>query len=102
MRFALFIAALAAVATLASAAKKSSDPKDCEVCKQVLGDIEKDLSKDDRKSLDVIEKKIADYCKSKDRSRTQKKVCYFLDPIKRMVSHSRSKMACLPTVFASD
>ena len=84
MKSAFIVVALAVVAAVASAAK--ADPKECEVCKEVLGGIEKRLTKEDKKSLQAIEKTISEYCNEEARDRTERKVCYFIDPIKRMIS----------------
>lgn len=82
----LFAVLAAGVSVSVSVSAGKADPKDCEVCKIVLNAVQKDLSGDDKKSLEGIETKISDYCKASGRSKSEKKVCYFLDPIKRMVS----------------
>ena len=88
---AVAIVVLATFATVADAKKKTADPKHCEVCKKVVGDIisqVKELPKKQRKNKEKIESVIAKFCKDKKKKLNQKekKVCYYLDPIKREVS----------------
>ena len=70
--------------------KKKEDPKDCEVCIKVVTDIVAKIPKDKKKDTDFIEKIIDDHCESKASkrklSRQEKKLCYFILPIKRLVS----------------
>merc|ERR1712150_179835 len=68
--------------------KKKEDPKDCEVCIKVITDITMTLKKKQLKNKDKIEKAIDKYCDNKDNklSRQEKKLCYFIVPIKRIVS----------------
>merc|ERR1712187_460959 len=70
--------------------KKETDPKDCEVCIKVITDIMKDLDEKKKKDTDHIESVIDKHCNSKKNpkklSRQEKKVCYYLDPIKRDVA----------------
>ena len=85
------IVVLATFATMADAKKKTADPKHCEVCKKVVGDIiskVKELPKKQRKNKEKIESVIAKHCKDKTKKlhQKEKKVCYYLDPIKREVS----------------
>eukprot|EP00501_MAST-03F_sp_TOSAG23-6_P002403 GSMAST32.ASY1.ANO1.2512.1 assembled CDS len=88
MRASLFIVIgiIAFVTPWTEARKKTADPKDCEVCIKVLEGIEETLEKKDRKELTVMENKIEKYCKKKTLDRKQKKVCYYILPIKREVS----------------
>merc|ERR1712210_52265 len=71
------------------------DPKECEVCIKVITDIVNKIKKKDNykkkiKDTTFIEKVIDKHCNSKKQknklSRQEKKVCYFIDPIKRDVS----------------
>jgi hypothetical protein len=69
--------------------KKGDDPKDCEVCIKVITEIIAKVPKEKLKDTDLIEKIIDRHCnpkKNKQLSRQEKKVCYFIDPIKRDVS----------------
>ena len=79
---ALVLACLAATGI----AKKSSDPKDCEVCNKVVGDVMEGLSSKERKDQSVIEKAIADHCSKESLNRQERKLCYLIEPIKRKVS----------------
>lgn len=54
------------------------------VCLKVLKEIEKDITKKD-KEVD-IEEKIDNYCARSDLGSYEKKVCYYVKPIKRTVS----------------
>ena len=74
----------AAAATTTTKARKSKDPKDCEVCIKVMTAIEKTLEKSDKET--DIERKIDAYCDRKDLGSYEKKVCYYVKPIKRTVS----------------
>jgi len=64
-------------------ARTSRDPKDCEVCIKVMKGIEATVNKKD--SLEKIEGKIDKYCAGKLGS-YEKKVCYYIKPIKRIIS----------------
>ena len=91
----IFFVAVAVVVALLTgsvdAKKKSEDPKHCEVCKKVIGDIigkVKELPKKQRKSKEKIEAIVGKHCadKKKKLGVKEKKVCYYIDPIKREVS----------------
>lgn len=73
--------------SLSSAGRRSSsrDPKDCEVCISVLSAISSDVNaKTD--SMTDIESKIDAYCSRSGLGSYEKKVCYYVKPIKRTVS----------------
>jgi hypothetical protein len=80
------VLALALASAPSALAKKSKDPKDCEVCVKVLENIKKTFEKGDKKDLVKMEDKIEAYCAKKELSRKEKKVCYYIKPIKREVS----------------
>ncbi|CAE7920998.1 Manf [Symbiodinium sp. KB8] len=85
MKVQLLAATLCLFAVLASFAEaKRSDPLDCEVCKKVLGEVKENL--DNTKDPKAIEAAIDDYCHSKKLHDKEKKLCYYLTPIKREVS----------------
>ena len=65
---------LLALSVLAASAKKTKDPKDCELCVKILGSISDNLSKDDRQDIVAIETAISTYCKNKKLSQNDKKV----------------------------
>ena len=88
---AVAIIAFTIMVNVAEAKKKTADPKHCEVCKKVIGDLiakVKEMKKKQQKDKNKIEKIIAKYCKDKGKKLNpkEKKVCYYLDPIKREVS----------------
>ena len=56
-----------------------------QVCNEVLGAIQGTLEKGE-KDLEVIERKIHKFCKKKKLSTKKKKICYYIDPIKRQIS----------------
>lgn len=84
MMVAICLLTLLQFATIADAAGK--DPQECEVCVEVLKQLETMVKLDDRKKMEVVEEKLGALCAKKDLSETWKKVCYFMDPIKREVS----------------
>merc|ERR1719378_1661070 len=69
----------------AKGSKKTEDPKACEVCIKVLEDVESKFlaEKKDKKDKDKIEKALGKYCKNKELGPKEKKICYYLDPIKK-------------------
>merc|ERR1719502_733987 len=66
-------------------AKKTEDPKDCEVCVEVLEGVDKLIPSDEKSSKTSIEEAVDKYCKG-DLSPKQKKMCYYITPIKKSVS----------------
>ncbi|KAK8797044.1 hypothetical protein WA158_004254 [Blastocystis sp. Blastoise] len=70
----------------ACCAAKPKTAADCQVCVDVVSEIEKTITDEDRKDLTKIESKIDRYCNKKNLSQEQKKVCYHIDPIKREIS----------------
>ena len=72
-------------------AEWKKDPKHCEVCLKVMTDIHaqvKELPKKKRKDKVKIEAMVDKYCskKNKDIGARERKLCYFLLPIKREIS----------------
>ena len=80
-----FVALLLVCLATAAAAKKA-DPKECEVCIKVVGDILEGLDKADRKDTGLVEAGISGYCGKDSLNRQERKLCYLIDPIKRKVS----------------
>ncbi|KAG7362902.1 Armet protein [Nitzschia inconspicua] len=76
------------LASLASMAMAAQDSKECEVCVKVMEDIRATMSKEDMKSKPKIEAAMGEYCANKDDKLTarEKKICYYIDPIKRDVA----------------
>lgn len=60
---------------------------DCEVCIKVMDDVKASMSKSDAKSKPAIESAIGEYCKRSDNGPRERKICYYIDPIKRDVAH---------------
>lgn len=77
---------LLALLVLALFAHAAADPRECEVCIEVLDLLDKKLSPAERTVPDKIEQRLGEICSDKLISETKKKVCYYLDPIKREVS----------------
>lgn len=72
----------------AKTTKKTEDPKACEVCVKVLEDVESKFlpEKENKKNKDKIETALAKYCKNKELGPKERKICYYLEPIKKLVS----------------
>lgn len=51
-----------------------------------MDDVRSVMTKDEMKNKDSIEAAIAKYCAQENRSAKEKKVCYYIDPIKRDVA----------------
>uniref|UniRef100_A0A7R9VPQ9 Mesencephalic astrocyte-derived neurotrophic factor homolog n=1 Tax=Pseudictyota dubia TaxID=2749911 RepID=A0A7R9VPQ9_9STRA len=79
----LFLAAVAAVFASVPAAVEA---KDCEVCIKVIQDIRDSMDKADIKKKPKVEAAMGDYCARSDLGPREKKVCYYIDPIKRDVA----------------
>mmetsp|Transcript_33510 Transcript_33510/g.79011 ORF Transcript_33510/g.79011 Transcript_33510/m.79011 type:complete len:167 (+) Transcript_33510:157-657(+) len=76
------------LASMAAVAAAASDTKECEVCVKVMDDIRSTLSKADAKNKPMIEKAMAKYCANEEEklSAREKKICYYVDPIKRDIA----------------
>lgn len=66
---------------------KTPDPAECEVCIKVLETIDDTIPKDEKTSKTSIEEAIGKYCASSELGQKEKKMCYYMDPIKRNVAH---------------
>ena len=69
----------------------AKDPKHCEVCLKVMTAIHdqwKTMSKKDQKNKEKIETKIEKFCSKKNKAAgpKERKLCYYLLPIKRSIS----------------
>lgn len=65
------------------------DPKHCEVCVKVIADIHASVKQlPDKKSLPQIESLIDAYCSKKNKKAgpRERKLCYYIQPTKRMIS----------------
>ncbi|CAN0499103.1 unnamed protein product, partial [Ectocarpus sp. 12 AP-2014] len=85
MKFQL-VAALSAVLCALTAAAPRADPKECEVCVNVLEQISESMPAADRKNKDKIEAAIDAFCDQRLSSRDDK-MCYYFLPIKKTISH---------------
>lgn len=57
------------------------------VCVKVMDDIRASMSKEDSRKKPAVEKAMGDYCANEDQlSAREKKICYYIDPIKRDVA----------------
>ena len=86
MRTQLLVVALLAIVLGTMGAKKAEDPKECEVCVEVMEGVEAIIPADEKKSKTSIEEAVDKYCKNKELSAKQKKMCYYIEPIKKSVS----------------
>lgn len=71
---------------LVSSASAAADPRECEVCMKVMQDVRDTLDKPDQKDKPKIEKALGAYCARDDLSARERKICYYVDPIKRDVA----------------
>mmetsp|Transcript_2488 Transcript_2488/g.3323 ORF Transcript_2488/g.3323 Transcript_2488/m.3323 type:complete len:167 (-) Transcript_2488:182-682(-) len=60
---------------------------DCEVCIKVMDDVRANMSKKETKDKPSIEAALGTYCQKSDLGPREKKLCYYIDPIKRDVAH---------------
>jgi hypothetical protein len=56
------------------------------VCMKVMQEVRDTLAKDDQKDKPKIEAALGKYCARDDLSAKEKKICYYVDPIKRDVA----------------
>uniref|UniRef100_A0A7S3LHL3 Mesencephalic astrocyte-derived neurotrophic factor homolog n=1 Tax=Aplanochytrium stocchinoi TaxID=215587 RepID=A0A7S3LHL3_9STRA len=77
----LFLALLVVVAVNAKDKKN-----ECAPCESVLTAAIGGLSKKEMNNLETTEEAIEKYCSKKDLSQTHKKICYYIEPIKREIS----------------
>lgn len=74
---------------LLSVSASSTDPKHCEVCLKVMSDIHKKVRQlDNPKDKIAIESLIDKYCSKKNKAAgpRERKLCYYILPIKRTIS----------------
>ena len=65
---------------------RPSHNNDNTVCVKVMDDIRSTMSKEDSRQKPAIEKAMGDYCQKDGLSAREKKICYYIDPIKRDVA----------------
>lgn len=56
------------------------------VCVKVVDDVRASMSKDELRKKPAIEKALGAYCAKDDLTSREKKICYYVDPIKRDVA----------------
>ena len=56
------------------------------VCVKVIDDVKNNLSKENARKKPEIEQALGAYCKQETLSAKEKKICYYIDPIKRDVA----------------
>mmetsp|Transcript_2504 Transcript_2504/g.3530 ORF Transcript_2504/g.3530 Transcript_2504/m.3530 type:complete len:163 (-) Transcript_2504:143-631(-) len=61
--------------------------KNTKVCIKVMDDVRASMVKKDVKDKSKIEEALGKYCKRSDLGPREKKICYYIDPIKRDVAH---------------
>mmetsp|Transcript_148907 Transcript_148907/g.211505 ORF Transcript_148907/g.211505 Transcript_148907/m.211505 type:complete len:169 (-) Transcript_148907:56-562(-) len=83
-----FVSFLLAFLTFANVALAADETKECEVCVKVMDDIRATMTKEESRNKPKIEKAMGDYCSNKDGklSAREKKICYYISPIKRDVA----------------
>lgn len=59
----------------------------CTVCIKVIDEVRSGMSKKDQKDKPAIEDALGKYCNRSDLGPRERKICYYIDPIKRDVSH---------------
>jgi hypothetical protein len=64
----------------------SSVSAECEVCQKVIDDVRSTMSKPDSRDKSKIEEALGKYCSNKEMGAKERKICYYLDPIKRDVA----------------
>ena len=57
--------------------------EECEVCVKVMEDIRATLTKENARKKPAIEAAMGDYCPLETLGSREKKICYYIDPIKR-------------------
>mmetsp|Transcript_43232 Transcript_43232/g.49058 ORF Transcript_43232/g.49058 Transcript_43232/m.49058 type:complete len:164 (+) Transcript_43232:85-576(+) len=60
--------------------------KECEVCVKVMDDVRTSLPKADARKKPAIEQALGEYCAKESLTNREKKICYYIDPIKRDVA----------------
>merc|ERR1711862_481304 len=65
---------------------EKAEIKECEVCVKVMDDIRATMTKAETRDKPKIEAAMGAYCAREDLSSREKKICYYIDPIKRDVA----------------
>ncbi|KAL7464839.1 hypothetical protein ACHAXS_005164 [Conticribra weissflogii] len=71
---------------LSTSVNAAADPRECEVCMKVMQDVRDSMDKADWKDKPKVEKALGDHCAKDTLSARERKICYYVDPIKRDVA----------------
>jgi len=64
----------------------SASGTECEVCIKVINEVRASMDKKDIKSKGKVEDALGAYCANDKLGKREKKICYYIDPIKRDVA----------------
>lgn len=78
LRFHLFVAAVALISLVSG--------KECEVCIKIMQDVRDSMPKADISNKPKVEAALGKICANEKLSSREKKVCYYLEPIKRDIA----------------
>jgi len=83
-----FLSALAIATAIATAlvTNVSAQGEDCEVCIKVIEDVRNMMKKSEWSDKSIVEKNLGKYCANGELPPREKKVCYYIDPIKRDIA----------------
>ena len=83
-----FLSVFALILSYAAFALAKDDAKECEVCVKVIDDVRSTMTKAEIKDKSKVEGAIGKYCANEEGKLTarEKKICYYIDPIKRDVA----------------
>jgi len=79
---------IALISTLLATAMMATPTmgSDCEVCTKVMTDVRESMDKADIKNKPKVEEALGAYCARDDHGPRERKICYYIDPIKRDVA----------------
>lgn len=77
---------ISAAVILVSSVSASNDPRECEVCMKVMQEVRDAMPKADQREKPKIEKALGAHCEKDTLSARERKICYYVDPIKRDVA----------------
>mmetsp|Transcript_4853 Transcript_4853/g.7074 ORF Transcript_4853/g.7074 Transcript_4853/m.7074 type:complete len:164 (+) Transcript_4853:74-565(+) len=77
---------LSVAALMAMLANTVFASTECEVCVKVIEEVKASMPKADARKKPLIEKALGDFCANEGLSSREKKICYYIDPIKRDVA----------------
>lgn len=77
---------ISAAFLLVSSVNAGNDPRECEVCMKVMQEVRDSMPKSDHKSKPAIEAALGSHCAKDTLSARERKICYYVDPIKRDIA----------------